>query len=248
MLFTDPERNTPPPCDWNPTVRLWAVYNQKPARFIAIGQKRFATYDGYRIPVWDFNDVDISFANDPLNKIYFFVTVDEVPEAHNVWAHAADARTYFPLADRPARLATSVPDAVDAKIEIFYPHGGKPVTEADLANVAVYLFPHGDPNTTFGPNLDWNPTVRLYWALNADVGQPEGTGMVGVRVLKNTGNVTQWVWEFNDIDVRPARDLNNKMYFWVQVDGMPTYTNIWVHGADARTIFPVQDRPEASCR
>ena len=248
MLFTAPERNLPPPCDWTPTVRLWAVYNQEPARFVGIGQKRMADYDGRRVPVWDFNDVDVSFANNTDNKLYFFVTVDDVVDAHNVWAHAADARTHFPQADVPQRLAASVPQAVDAKIETFIPHEGKPPLEADRGDLRVYLFPHGDPETTFGPNLDWTPQVRLYWAVNTDVGQPEGMGLPGTPVLMNTGQVTQWVWEFKDVDVRAAQTPGNRIFFWVQVDDVPTYTNIWVHGSDARTLFPRQDVPEASCR
>ena len=33
----------------------------------------------------------------------------------------------------------------------------------------------------------------------------------------------------------------NKLYFWVSVDDITTHSNIWAHGADARTVFPQAD-------
>jgi len=245
MLFTDPVRNTPPPCNWNPTVRLWAAYNQEPAHLVGIGEKRLAEYGGRLIPVWDFNDVDVSFANDVRNKIYFFVTVDGVVEAHNVWTHGVEARTLFPRIDQPHFLSLTRPVAVDAKIETLIPRNGPPPRKADIL---VYLFPHGKGNTTFGPNLEWHPRVHLYRALNAAVGPPEGLGMPGRRVLKNTGNVVQWVWKFENVDISAAQRAGSRLFFWVQVDGVPTYTNVWAYGLDARTFFPRQDTPDASCR
>jgi hypothetical protein len=38
-----------------------------------------------------------------------------------------------------------------------------------------------------------------------------------------------------------ANDRLNRIYFWVTVDGAPTYSNVWAHGADARTLFPQPD-------
>lgn len=54
-------------------------------------------------PRWVFNDVDVSAAGDPRNKYYFAVQVDGVEAHTSIWAHGADARTYFPHVDVPAR-------------------------------------------------------------------------------------------------------------------------------------------------
>ena len=54
------------PCRYNPTsVRLWGKRNGGKAEYVADGVRRFAEADGLRYPVWDFNDVDVSFARAP---------------------------------------------------------------------------------------------------------------------------------------------------------------------------------------
>ena len=40
---------------------------------------------GRTFPVWDFNDIDVSAARDPANKLSFFVTVDGVEALPNIW-------------------------------------------------------------------------------------------------------------------------------------------------------------------
>ena len=62
------------------------------------------------------------------------------------------------------------------------------------------------------------------------------------------GGFSYLVWDFNDVDVSAAQDPLNSIYFWVQVDDVPTYPNVWAHGSDARTIFPDADVPAESCR
>ncbi len=47
--------------------------------------------------------MDVSAANDPANKYYFTLKVDGVTTYTNVWAHCADARTYFPQMDTPTK-------------------------------------------------------------------------------------------------------------------------------------------------
>jgi len=246
FLFTDAAGHVPP-CDWEPSVRLWAALDAEPARFIKLGEKRFMRYAGRRFPVWDFNDVDVSAARDPAHKLTFFVTVDEVPTAHNIWTHAIDARTIFPRADVPTGLVDAVPAAVDAKIQIVWPHDNAPVDQAEKANITAVLFRHGTKEA-IPPELGWKPTVRLYAALNTEVGPVEGEGMIGTPRAVTAGGFTYLVWDFNDVDVSAARDPLNKIYFWVGVDDVPTYPNVWAHGADARTIFPRPDVPAESCQ
>ncbi len=230
-----------PPCDWSPTVRLWVALNAQPASPVAVGQKRFVTDGGHTFPAWDFNDVDVSAARDPSNKLMFFVTVDGVRVLHNVWSHAADTRTIFPQQDFPTGAVTQAPMTVDARIEIVWPHDGLPLDQATLANITAFLLERGTLQV-FSPQTAWSPTVRLHWALNSDAEQAPGSGRIGAsRIATANGGLEFLVWDFNDVDTGATRDPLNKLYFWVSVDGVPTHSNIWAHGGDARTIFPQAD-------
>ena len=135
------------PCDFAPGVMLWSALNNEPARPVAAGSRRMAEFSGRRVPVWDFNDVDVSAARDPKNKLYFSARVSGVACRANVWVHGVDARTYLPVPLEPDGtlqvLPTAVPPEIDARIQIVWPHGGAPVTEAGLANVTADLFAQG---------------------------------------------------------------------------------------------------------
>ncbi len=122
--------------------------------------------------------------------------------------------------------------AVDAKVEIVWPHGNAPVNQATLVNVTAYLFETPTRNSV---PCDFGNTVRLWRALN---NQPAQQVATGVRRLTTQGGVTFPAWDFNNIDVSAARDGANKYYFYVTVDGVTTNFNIWSHGADARTYLP----------
>jgi hypothetical protein len=230
----------PPPCDWEPKVWLWAALNAEPASPVALGQKRLITASGRTFPAWDFYNVDVSAAREPANKLTFFVTVEGVLTRFNIWTHAADARTLLPTQDIPTGTVTQRPSALDARIEIVWPHDNLPVTEAKLANITVYLFEQGTKRA-LSPDLGWLPTVRLHRSLNTETEVP-GTDVVGVpRVITAPNGIQFLAWDFNDVDVSAAQDPLNKIYFWVTVDGVPTYSNIWSHGADVRTVFPQPD-------
>jgi hypothetical protein len=231
----------PPACDWDPAVKLWAALNADPARLVAVGQKRMATVDGRTFPVWDFNDVDVSAARDPANKLTFFTTVDGVRTLHNVWTHAADARTVFPQADVPTGTLSRPSAALDSRIEIVWPHDGLPANQATLANITAYLFAPGTLQA-IPPDVSWTPTARLHWSLNADTEKMPGMGIVGVpRTITASNGVKFQAWDFNDVDVSAARESLNKLYFWVSADEAVTFPNMWAHGVDARTIFPQPD-------
>jgi hypothetical protein len=236
-----------PPCDWEPVVRLWAARNAEPARPIAIGEKRFVETEGRRFPVWDFNDVDVSAAQDPQNKLTFFVMVDGTRTYHNIWVHAQDARTVLAQPDQPASVLERTPEAVDGRIEIVWPHGGAPIAEADLANITTYLF-EADSLNAISPGTGWDPTVSLHRALNTETEAPDAEPPIGQeRAQATTNGEEMLVWDFNDVDISAARDRLNKIYFWVSVEGKETFPNVWAHGADAPTVFPQVDVPE-SCR
>jgi hypothetical protein len=235
--------NDAPPCDWEPTVRLWAALNSQPARPIAVGEKRMIATGGRRFPAWDFNDVDVSAAREPANKLTFFVTVDGVKTLHNVWVHAADARTIFPQPDTPTGVVTRRPDAVDARIEVVWPHDNLPVDKATLANITAYPF-DGETKQAIPPELNWSPTLRLHQSMNADTETAEayGSAPIGVsRVITSENGVHFLAWDFDNVDVSAAQDSLNKLYFWLSGDDMVAYPNIWAHGANTPTIFPQTD-------
>jgi hypothetical protein len=235
------------PCAWEPIVRLWAAQNAEPAQFSAIGEKRMTTVSGRTFPVWDFNDVDVSLARNPTNKLSFFVTVDGVETRHNIWRHAADARTIFPQQDVPTSTVIRRPLAVDGRIEIVWPHDNLPPDQATLANITAYLFEAGTKQA-IPPALGWSPEVSLHWSLNTDADLGPASSKPGVpRTVTTESGLRFLAWDFNDVDVSAAQNPVNKLYFWVTVDDVTFYSNIWAHGSDARTIFPQQDLPN-SCR
>jgi hypothetical protein len=221
-------------------VRLWAALNNQPARAIGIGQKRMIASSGRTFPGWDFNDVDVAAARDPANKLTFFVTVDGAVTLRNVWTHAADARTLFPQQDTPATATALRPNAVDARIQIVWPKNNLPIEQADTANVTAYVFRTGTMEA-LAPG-GWAPAVRLHMSLNNEPERAPGTGMTGVpRAVMAANGVEFLAWDFNDVNVAAARNSLNRLYFWVTVDGAVSHSNIWTHGADARTLFPQPD-------
>jgi hypothetical protein len=232
--------NDAPACDWSPTVRLWGALNSEPARQVAIGQKRMFTTDGRTFPVWDFNDVDVSAARNTTNKLSFYVTVDGVETLPNIWTHAVDARTLFPQQDVPIGIATRVPHAVDAKIQIVWPHGGATMDQAQRANITAFLF-ESETKRVIPPALGWQPTVRLHRSLNADAEEPDSTILGVPRATSADNGIRVLAWDFNDVDISAAQDPFSRLFLWVSVDGVTTYSNIWAHGMDARAVFPQTD-------
>ena len=227
-----------------PTVRLWRALNDGVEEPVAVGALRTAKVEQLSFPAWDFNDVDVAAARDARNKYYFRLSVDGLQHRSSIWSHGEDARTYMPNQDVPAGVATAVPAAVDAKIEIVWPHDGLPVTEATKANIGAFLFERG---TLRSVPLAWSPVVRLRRALNNG---PEEDVALGRKVAKQVGDLVFPAWEFNDVDVSAARDPLNKYYFRVVVEGVDSRSNVWSHGADARTYFPRMDVPTGvgACR
>lgn len=229
------------PCAWNPVVRLWAAEDNEPARQVGTGQKRMFSSGGRTFPVWDFNDVDVSHAKDPANKIAFTASVDGVKMLANVWTHAADARTLFPQQDVPTSSTLLPQRAVDARIQIVWPHDNLPPQQAQLANITAYLFTPGTMQA-IAPASTWSPTVRLHWSLNNEPERAPGVGLIGApRSITGANGVRFLAWDFNDVDVTPANDSLNRMTFWVSVDGATSYSNFWAHAVDARTLFPQPD-------
>ena len=208
---------------------------------VATGQKVTRAIPGEKVVAWDFNDLDVSAAKDPVNKYYFRLSVEGMSGYRsNTWSHGADARTYFPQQDVPDGAGTGAPSAVDAKIEIVWPLENKPVSQATRANIGAFIFEQGSIRSV---SPSWSPTVRLWRSLN---NQPEEMVAVGQKETRKAGNVSFPAWAFNNVDVSAATNAANKYSFRVTVDGLPYRSNIWSHGVDARTHFPQQDIPQVA--
>ena len=235
----------PLPCGWSPRVTLWQAFNNSPAEPLEEASRR--TVDGQPFPFWELNDVDVSRANDAGNNIYFMVQGNGPDLATSIWAHGADPRTIFPQQDVPSGLAAGPIDAVDARIQIVWPHdvtgAEQPPSAATQANLAVIFLKRG---TRLSVPVGWQGSgITLYGAWNNEIGRPlakEATP--GVRT---TGAITYPYWEFTNIPVARALDPANRLYLWVRLDTIETHPTIWVHGTDARTIFPVPDEPIRGC-
>jgi hypothetical protein len=221
------------------TLHLWRALDNDVAEPVITGTKRLVTAGSLSYPVWDFDDVDVSAARSAQHRYTFWVSVDGQKVNANVWSHGADARTYFPQQDQPTDVSSQPPSAVDAKIEIAWPHNNLPVAQATQVNVGVDLFSHG---SLVSAPVDYAPTVRLYRAINSG---PFELVAVGDRVRQTRDGLTFPTWQFNDVDVSAARDPHNRIYFRADVVGVSTFPNVWTHGADARTFFPRQDVPTA---
>ncbi len=245
-LFADRSLD-PPPCDWEPTVLLWGAVGDDPARMLAVGRKRMAQERGRTFPAWDFTGVNIDSLQRSGEPMHFFASVEGVDTVWNVVSMGQDARTLGVAEPVPAGLLTSPPAEVDAKIFILWPHGGAPVSEAKRANLTAILLETGTQRA-FPAKVPWLPTVRLHWSINHGVDLTGGKGMIGVPREVSRGGMRYVVWDFNNVDVRAARNPNNRMYFWLSVDGIRTNTSVWVHSADGRPILQTADLPARSCR
>lgn len=242
-LFLDDALN-PVDCSYDPVVRLWMAEDKQPGRVVALGEKRLITRDNRTFAAWDFNDIDVSAAQDPTKKLYFFVTVDGVETRRNVWAHAANVLNFNPRPDPALGVVGEPINPVDAKIEVVWPQG-LPVEEATRADISGVLFEPGSLNAV-SEDSPWQPQVALYSALNTGVDGGSDAAVVGEPRTVLPGSYR--AWGFNDVDVSAARQSGNRIYFWLDVAGVDTQPNIWTYGEDGPTIFPEADLPARNCR
>lgn len=234
-----------PACGWQPKVNIWQAMDTGPAAPLGLAKQR--SVDGQPFPYWELNDIDVQEANDPAHKLYFMVRVEGVDTATSIWAHGADPRTYFPQQDVPSGVATEQINAVDARIQIVWPHDGagnaRSVTDGAYANIAIALFKHG---TRLSVPVGWQPAgLVLYGAWDQEVSR--ALSRTPVALTRQSGAITYPVWEFHNIPVARATDAASKLYLWASVTGTTTYPTIWAHGADPRTFFPAKDEPIQGC-
>ena len=151
--------------------------------------------------------------------------------------------------------AALAPTAVDAKIEIVWPHDEQgrpaPVDTAKFVNVEVYLFQRG----TLDPvPCGFSNSVVLRWthAYPGPMGSPLAieanppahdyidypSSMVGIRSSQHRDGKMFPVWVFNDVPIFTIDGQVWSQYFFVEVQGTDYRTNVWAHTRDARTYAP----------
>jgi hypothetical protein len=235
-----------PLCDRQPTVRLWGAAGQQPARPLGVATRRMVTNGWQTYPVWEFLEVDRASAQGQEPILHLFVTLDGEKAIHNIVTLGADEGTTHPHPSSPERGTTHPPTAVDASIEILWPHGDAPVSTAEKANLTAALFRFGT-REMIPAHLGFLPPVRLHWSVN------DGTDLAGAEPplaqlrLIRTPWLTYYLWDFNDIDVSAAREPGRYLNFWLEVEGVEYRTNIWSHGYGPRPQ-PQVPLPNGSCR
>lgn len=236
-----------PPCAWTPGVELWMARDSEPLRRQTLAVQR--TVEGHPFPVWDVNDIDVSWANDPDHKLIFLArTAPGLTESFSsVWVHAADARTLLPQPPEPEGLSTTTPAAIDAIIRVVWPHdeagNSVPVEQANLANISAVLFARETRLALTPAQLPGR--VWLVAALDNQVGRRLAAGVA--RLVKANG-FDYTTYEFDDVDVSLARDPSHRWTYWLEVPGVDAASNVWVHGLDGRTRAPELLEPIAGCR
>ncbi|TAK33738.1 MAG: YncE family protein [Chloroflexota bacterium] len=274
VFLFDADTRNPVPCSFSNAVTLrWALNlvgvdgsaSQVPTLHevpgipvsSALGTRLIQTVDGVSFPVWIFNDVPVPFVqrsdlfNPAASKQFFVVNVADTSFRTNVWSHGQDPRTFFPAQFQPQSASQPVTSPLDSVIQVVFPHAiaGNvlPVNQAPLANVAADVFTHPLDGAVDAQALQsQNHPVRLRQALNSNVLVDANVSPVLIQAGPNPAGLLWPRFVFNNVDVSAAQDLNNKYFFAAQVGGIDTHTTIWSHGAEARTIFPVQDVPARS--
>jgi hypothetical protein len=184
----------------------------------------------------------------------------EIPvRARLIWVALLTLCSSLPLVPTGLAQAQSAP-AVDAKIEIVWPHDQQgnvaPVGTAPLVNVEVFLFQRGTLNPV---PCSFSNTVTLHSAMNWEIyGQGHGIGgemtvdrresVPAQRTTRTVDGKTFPVWVFNSVPIGiPASTpyiTDIKTFYFVAVQGADYRTNVWAHGADARTFAPDQIIPQ----
>ncbi|NOX62560.1 MAG: hypothetical protein GXP42_11550 [Chloroflexi bacterium] len=141
------------------------------------------------------------------------------------------------IARRPTAAAQTVPDLVDARIEILWPHDFAPVEQAKAANLGLRLYRGRSQEV---PPCAWQPPVEVWMARDA-----EPLRLLGEAEQRNVEGHPFPFWELNDVDVTWANDPTRKLIFLARVaPGLAeSAASPWIHAADARTLLPNPPEP-----
>lgn len=91
------------PLGWRPAgVSLLGAWNQEVGKPLADQAEVISRQAGaITYPTWEFNNIPVTRAADPRDKLYLWVDVAGVETYPSIWAHGADSRTVFPIRDEP---------------------------------------------------------------------------------------------------------------------------------------------------
>jgi photosystem II stability/assembly factor-like uncharacterized protein len=237
----------PPPCAWTPNVEVWMAHDAEPLRRLGLAEQR--SVEGRPFPFWEYNDLDVSWTNDPDHKLIFLARVTpSLAKSHgSPWIHAADARTYLPVPPSPTGLTETAPEAIDALIRVVWPHDHAgnytPAEQANLVNISAMLVAQ-DTLLALAPE-HLPKRVWLVGALDNQVGRRLA---VGESRTVRTDELTYTTYEFNNIDVSLARELAHHWTFWLEIPDANASSNVWVHGIDSRTHAPKLLEPIVGCQ
>ena len=207
--------------------------------------------DGGLFPTMEYDNIPADLVADP-NAQYHFVVFGTTPSAptsagfvSNVWTHAADARTYLPTPVVPTGVSVPIPNDVDVRIQIVWPHDAAgnyaPPDRATFVNVAVDLFAHG--------TLESLPPAPPYYysvGLSAAPGnQPLARVQAREEVTTYTANGQAFPrWVVNDVPVQPGVPYTFVADALEAGGKFPSHhVSVWVHASDARTILPHPQAP-----
>src|SRR5437016_3070701 len=125
------------------------------------------------------------------------------------------------------------------QIAIVWPHdtagNQTSVVSSQLVNVSVW--PQNVVSCTLGPN----PSVDLWTGM--DNNPAATTGLTPQQISRTSDSGTTFPSEeFNNIPADLANNPSSKFRFVAYSGGVPA-SNVWIHAADPRTLFPNQFLP-----
>lgn len=251
---TDPTRCASPSMYlYRDLMTLSVAKNDDPAKPVTI-QPRWVdrVVDGVTFPTFEFANIPADLVAEPWARYSFVVTdgilVGGPPPRSNVWVHAVDARTDYPVPVVPSGPGFQSLPMVDLRIQIVWPHDEDgdyaPVDQASLVNVAVDLFEHGTLKSvpaSFPPE-GVNPPDLLIAEENGPL-QPSEIVPRKISYRYDTRTYPRWV--FNDVPVIPG----HQYHFMAVISGglayHSEYSSIWTHGAFPQTNLPDPSPPPA---
>ena len=229
------EDGASPACSWEPNVTLWAAIGTEPAKPVAQGKRRIMEENGIRYPVYDFNDVDVRATRERNVPIHFFVQVEGIQTAVNVWTHAGTGQFVPTVRPELEGLVTRYDGDLDARLWVEDGAEG-PTVYAMLLRAGTMLGLAPGANTA-------KPQLR--WALDNGVTEPEL--IIGEPEIRQDGGVVYTVWRFPGSNPDKLLRSAAQVRFWVEVPDVQVYSSVVAWGRDIRTLGARLPVPVVGC-